>query len=162
MHESRAEILVQVAALTSLLVTVCPRVHRHWCYSCVPLCVTSAEAESKLRILCRGVRALWSSGWMRPAMWPTVAVAPLLPAHPQVETQYAYYGGTAEKHRVYMRPSKDLEAKDQSPNLQEMAGALGALCRRQRWPARSECHARPASDEEGGAYLEGAATGYWF
>jgi hypothetical protein len=122
----------------------------------------SAEAESKMRILCRAVRALWSSGWMVPVEWVTDAVAPLLPAHPQVVTQYAYYGGIAEKYRVCMRPSKDLKAKDQSPNLREMVGALGALCRRQCWPARSERHAKPACDEGGGAYLEGAAADYWF
>ena len=46
--------------------------------------------------------------------------------------QYAYYVGLAEKDRVYMRPSKDLEARDQSPNLQEMVAALVVLCRRQR------------------------------
>lgn len=73
--------------------------------------------------------------------------------------QYAYYAGIAEKDRFYMRPSKDLEARDQSLNLQEMVGALGVLCRRQRWPARSERHARPAYDEEGGAYLEGVGAG---
>lgn len=73
--------------------------------------------------------------------------------------QYAYYVGLAEKDRVYMRPSKDLEVRDQSPNLQEMVGALGALCRRQRWPVQSERHAGPAYDEEGGAYLEGVAAG---
>lgn len=99
---------------------------------------------------------------MVPVEWVMDAVAPLLPAHPQVVTQYAYYGGSAEKHRVYMRPSKDLEAKGQSPNHQEMARALGALCRRQCWPARSERHARPACDEGGGAYLEGAVADCWF
>jgi hypothetical protein len=72
--------------------------------------------------------------------------------------QYAYYAGRAEKDRVYMRPSKDLEARDQSPNLQEMVGALGGLYRRQRWPGRSERHARPAYGEAGGAYLEGVAA----
>lgn len=72
--------------------------------------------------------------------------------------QYAYYVGLAEKDRVYMRRSKDLEARDQSPNLQEMVGVLGGLYRRQRWPARSERHATPAYDEEGGAYLEGVAA----
>jgi hypothetical protein len=72
--------------------------------------------------------------------------------------QYAYYVGLAEKDRIYMRPSKDLEARDQSLNLQEMVGVLGGLYRRQRWPVRSEHHARPAYDEEGGAYLEGVAA----
>jgi hypothetical protein len=72
--------------------------------------------------------------------------------------QYAYYGGLAEKDQVYMRPSKDLKATDQSLNLQEMVGALEALYRRQRWRARSERHAKPAYDEEGGAYLEGVAA----
>jgi hypothetical protein len=95
---------------------------------------------------------------MAPAMWVMDDVAPLLPAHPQVVMQYAYYVGLAENDRVYMRPSKDLEARDQSPNLQEMVGALGALYRRQHWPARSERHARPAYDEEGGAYLEGVVA----
>src|ERR1700679_3288732 len=107
-----------------------------------------------MRILC-AVRASWSSGWMAPAMWVMDAVALLLPVHPQVEMQYAYHVGLAEKDRFYMRPSKDLEVRDQSPNLQEMAGVLGGLYQRQRWPARSERHARPAYDEEGGAYLEG-------
>ena len=72
--------------------------------------------------------------------------------------QYAYYVGLAERDRVYMRPSKDLEGRDQSPNLQEMVGALGGLYRRQRWPARSERYARRAYDEEGGAYLEEVAA----
>jgi hypothetical protein len=72
--------------------------------------------------------------------------------------QYAYYAGLGEKDRVYMRPSKDLEGRDQSPNLREMVGASGALYRRRRWPARSERHAGPAYDEEVGAYLEGVAA----
>jgi hypothetical protein len=72
--------------------------------------------------------------------------------------QYAYYVGLAEKDRVYMRPSKDLEARDQNLNLQEMVGALGGSYRRQRWLARSERYARPAYDEEGGAYLEEVAA----
>lgn len=78
--------------------------------------------------------------------------------------QYAYYVGLAEKDRVYMGPSKDLEARDQSPNLQEMVGTLGAFYRRQHWPVQCERHARPAYDEEGGAYLGGAAAaaGYSF
>jgi hypothetical protein len=94
---------------------------------------------------------------MAPAAWVTDAVAPLLPAHPQVVTQYACYVGPDEKHRVYMHPSKDLKAKDRSLNLREMVVVLGAMCRRQRWPARRQYHGRPAYDE-GGAYLEGAVA----
>src|SRR6266852_391852 len=86
------------------------------------------------------------------------AVSLLLPAHPQAAMQYAYYVGLAEKDQVYMRPSMDLEARDQSPNLQEMVGVLGAFYQRQCWPARCERHARPAYDGEGGAYLEGVAA----
>src|SRR5882757_8599850 len=119
-----------VVALTSPLVTACPQVHRHWRYSCVPLRVTSAEAGSKMRILCRAVRASWSSGWMELAVRVMDAVSLLLPAHPQAAMQYAYYVGLDEKDRVYMRPSRDLEARDQSPNLQEMVGVLGAFYQR--------------------------------
>jgi hypothetical protein len=101
---------------------------------------------------------------MAPAVWVMDAVAPLLPVHPQAVMQYAYYVGLVEKGRVYMRPSRDLEARDQSPNLQEMVGVLGVSYQRQRWPARSECHARLAYDAEGGAYLEvvAAAADYSF
>jgi hypothetical protein len=73
--------------------------------------------------------------------------------------QYVYYVWLAEKDRIYMGPSKDLEARDQSPNLQEMVAALGAFYRRQRRPVQNERHARPAYDEEGGAYLEGVEAG---
>jgi hypothetical protein len=74
--------------------------------------------------------------------------------------QYAYYVELAENDRVYMGPSRDLEARDQSPNPQGMVGVLGAFYRRQRWQAQSERHdERPAYDEEGGAYLEGVVAG---
>ena len=72
--------------------------------------------------------------------------------------QYAYYVGLAEKDRVYMRPSRDLEARDRNPNLQEMVGVLGGFYQRRCWLARCERHARPAYDEEGGAYLGVAAA----
>ncbi len=50
------------------------------------------------------------------------ADAQLSSALPHVVMRYVYYLGAAERVRVYMRPSMDLEGKDQSLNLQGMAG----------------------------------------
>ena len=111
----------QVAALISRQVMGCRRVYRRWCYSSVPLGVTSVEAGSKMRILCCAGRALWSSEWVEPAVSGTDAVAQLSLALRHAVTQYAYVGAV-ERYRVYMDPSRDLEAKDQSLILQEKVG----------------------------------------
>jgi len=111
----------QVVALISRQVMGCRQVYRRWCYSSVPLRVTSVEVGSKMLILCCVRRALWSSEWVEPAVSGTDAVEQLSLALRHAATQYAY-AGAVERYRGYMDPSRGLEAKDQILILQEKVG----------------------------------------